>query len=113
MALIDYKIARITRDNRHVEAVINIYRGSYQDVTRTDIFGNTTTVNKYVRAARVAQRRLAYDVTRDMTKDEFLQKARAYLNSKLLAFADKNRHTVIAPQQDVTKLEAVSNEQEP
>jgi fructose-specific component phosphotransferase system IIB-like protein len=58
----------------------------------------------------IAERTFTYDVPRDMTREEFLTKARAYLNNKLLTYAQKNGHTVITEQQDTSELESVSNE---
>lgn len=109
MALIDYKIVRFSHEGRHVSALVRLYRGAMQDVEEPMVGGGTQTVNRYVRIALVAQRTYEYDVPRDMSREEFIVKARAYLNNKLMAFAESNGHTVIPPQQDTAGLEVFAN----
>lgn len=109
MALLDYKIVRFSHDKRHVDATVRVYRGSITTENET-IGGELLPVTRYRRIAVVAERNFSYDVPRDMTREEFLAKARAYLNNKLLNYAQRNGHTVITEQQDTSELEAVSNE---
>ena len=111
MALIDYKIVRIQRENRHIEIVVRLYRGSV--TTQDELVGMqfvSTPITRYRRTAVVAQRKFTYDIPRDMTKEEFFVKARTYLNKKLLDYAAANGHTVIDEEQDITDLEPVANE---
>lgn len=111
MALLDYKIVNISSNNRHIESVVRVYRGA---ITQQDeLVGMPpvlTPITRYRRIATVAQRVFKYDIPRDMTREEFVTKARAYLNKKLLDYATENGHTVIAQQQDITDLEPVDNE---
>lgn len=109
MALLDYKIVRFSHEGRHVDATVRVYRGA---ITTQDEETSTglQSVTRYRRIATVAERTFSYDVPRDMTREEFLTKARAYLNNKLLTYATAHGHTVISEQQDITDLESVSNE---
>lgn len=111
MALLDYKIVRFSHDKRHVSADVRVYRGDISTQQETLPTG-TQDVTRYRRAAKVREFHVEYDVPRDMTREEFLQKARAFLNNKLLTYAQANGHTVITEQQDITAMEAVSNEVE-
>lgn len=111
MALLDYKIVRISQDKRHVSADIRVYRGAVT-TEQEEVNGQLQDVTRYRRIAKVREFHLEYKVPRDMTRAEFIQKARAYLNNKLLTFAQANGHTVITEQQDVADLEEVSNEVE-
>ena len=111
MALLDYKITRFSHEGRHVEVDVRVYRGAVTTENQTvDAFGTQEPVTRYRRIATVAERTFSYDVPRDMTREEFLQKGRAWLNNKLLNYAQANGHTVITEQQDLSDLEAVSNE---
>lgn len=114
MALIDYKIRKLSHEKRHVSINVAIYRGRIQDVTQYDFMtGNdVVTPNVYVRIAKMREFTIEYDVPRDMTRQEFLTKAQAYLNNKILTYAQNNNHTVISVQHDITKLEPVTNEKE-
>ena len=111
MALLDYKIVRFSHEGRHVEATVRVYRGAI--TTENEIVGLTNElqpVTRYRRIAVVGERNFSYDVPRDMTRAEFLAKARAFLNNKLLNYATAKGHTVITDEQDITDLEPVSNE---
>lgn len=110
MALIDYKIRNVSRAGRRVSVSLSVFRGSMQDVTVTDPKGVQTIENQYVRTAKVVDRTYTFDITRDMTVGEFLGKIFAYLNDKLVKFAETNGHTVITKQQDTAGMESVSNE---
>lgn len=111
MALLDYKIVRFSHDKRHVVATVRVYRGAVTTENETvGPMGEQGPVTRYRRTAMLAERTFEYDVPRDMTRAEFIEKARAYINNKLLAYATKNAHTVITDQRDVSKLEAVANE---
>jgi hypothetical protein len=110
MALLDYKLVRFSHDKRHVTATLRVYRGAVTTEDERNINGEMVPVTRYRRIATVAERTFEYDVPRDMTRNEFITKARAYFNNKLLTFAQNNGHTVITEQQDTTDLEAVSNE---
>jgi len=116
MALLDYKIVRYSHNGRHVSADVRVYRGRMEDETHTNLDGSTFTTNRYVRIAKVRTFHLEYDVPRDMTRDmtrkEFVAKVRAYLNNKLLTYAQVNGHTVISQQQDTSEYEDVVNESE-
>lgn len=114
MALIDYKIKRLSHEKRHVTVDISVYRGAFQDVSYFDPILNETVItpNVYVRIAKVRDITMEYDVPKEMTRQEFFEKAQAYINNKILALADKGGHTVIEVQRDVSKLEAVTNEKE-
>lgn len=81
-----------------------------QDIDVSPARDGSQMVNQYVRIAKVAERSYEYDVPRDMTREEFLVKARALLNQRLLTFAQANGHTVITQQQDTTDFEPVNNE---
>lgn len=109
MALLDYKIVRLSHDKRHVDATVRVYRGAITTQNET-INGEVQSVTRYRRIATVAERTFSYDIPRDMTREEFLQKGRSYLNNKLLNYATANGHTVITEQQDISELEGVSNE---
>lgn len=111
MALLDYKIVRFSHEGRHVSADIRVYRGAIATLPE-EVDGQLQDVTRYRRAAKVREFHVEYDVPRDMTREEFLQKARAYLNNKLLAYAQANGHTVITQQQGITDLEPVDNEVE-
>lgn len=111
MALLDYKIVRFSHEGRHVEATVRVYRGAI--TTENEITGlanELQPVTRYRRIAVVGERNFSYDVPRDMTRAEFLAKARAYLNNKLLTYATARGHTVITEQQDISELESVTNE---
>jgi hypothetical protein len=111
MALIDYKIVRFSHEGRHVVATVRVYRGAItteQEPTPTGL----QDVTRYRRILKVRERTFEYDVPRDMTREEFLVKARAYLNQKLLDWAATNGHTVITEQQDTTGNEPMLNETE-
>lgn len=113
MALIDYKIVRFSHDKRHVSVTVRLYRGAVEDVLQvTPENPNGSLVSTYVRKAKVAERTFEYDVPTNMSKQEFLTKARSFLNKKLNDFANTNGHTVITPQQDVSAYEAPLNERE-
>jgi hypothetical protein len=111
MALLDYKIVRFSHDGRHVTANVRVYRGA---VTTEQEFVDSILqdVTRYRRIASIGERTYEYYVPQDMSKEEFLRKARAYFNNKLIAYAQSNGHTIITQQQDTTDLEAVSNETE-
>ncbi len=111
MAILDYKIVRFSHDGRHVTATVRVYRGAITTEQET-IDGVLQDVTRYRRIATVREKTYEYDVPQDMSKGDFLRKARAYFNNKLLAFATKNGHTVITQQQGTTDLEAVTNETE-
>lgn len=111
MALLDYKIVRFSHEKRHVDATVRVYRGAVTTENEpVGLSGELQPVTRYRRIATVAERNFSYDVPRDMTRAEFLAKARAYLNKKLLTYANAHGHTVITEQQDISELEAVSNE---
>ncbi len=112
MALLDYKIIRYSHNGRHVSADVRVYRGRMKDETHTNLDGSTFTTERYMRIAKVRTFHLEYDVPKDMTREEFVRKVRAYLNNKLLTYAQKNGHTVISQQQDVSEYEDVVNESE-
>lgn len=113
MALLDYKIVDFSHDKRHVKATVRVYRGAVTTQTEQDIINDTTQdVTRYRRIAKVAERTFEYDVPRDMTKQEFLRKARAWLNKKIQDFATANGHTVITEQLDLTDYEPMLNEKE-
>lgn len=112
MALLDYKIVRYSHNGRHVSADVRVYRGRMEDETHTNLDGSTFTTERYVRIAKVRTFHLEYDVPRDMTREEFVAKVRAYLNKKLLTYAQANGHTVISQQKDVSEHEDVVNESE-
>ena len=111
MALLDYKLVRFSHDKRHVTATLRVYRGA---ITTEDEMRGTppepTPVTRYRRIATVAERTFEYDVPQDMSREDFLRKARAYFNNKLLTYAQANGHTVITEQQDTSDLEPVDNE---
>lgn len=111
MALLDYKIVRFSHEGRHVTATVRVYRGAITTEQET-VDGVLQPVTRYRRIATVRERTFEYDVPQDMSKENFLRKARAYFNNKLLAFAAEKGHTVITQQQDTTNLEAVANETE-
>lgn len=111
MALLDYKIVRFSHEGRHVDATVRVYRGAVTTEDElTGISRELAPVTRYRRNAMVAERTFSYDVPRNMTREEFLQKARAYLNNKLLNYATAHGHTVIIEQQDITDLEEVTND---
>lgn len=112
MALLDYKIVRYSHSGRHVSADVRVYRGRMEDETHTNLDGSTFTTRRYMRIAKVRTFHLEYDVPRDMTREEFVAKVRAYLNNKLLTYAQANGHTVISKQQDVSEYEDVANKSE-
>lgn len=110
MALLDYKIVSFSHVNRHVVVKVRVYRGTVGAETEfNSITHQNESITRYRRAAKVREFTLTYDVPRDMTREEFIQKARAYLNKRLLDYAAANGHTVITEQQDITGLEEVSN----
>lgn len=111
MALLDFKIAKIQKNKRHIAVTINVYRGK---VTIEDelVDDKLAPVKRYRRIAKVGSRTFEYDVPKDMTRKEFMPKARAFLRNKLLTFAETKSHTVITQQRDISKLEAVTNEKE-
>lgn len=109
MALLDYKIVRFSHDKRHVDVTVRVYRGAVTTENENTIDG-IQPVTRYRRIAVVAERNFSYDVPRDMDRQEFLQKARAYLNNKLLNYATARGHTVITEQHDIADLEPVDNE---
>lgn len=111
MALLDYKIVNISHDKRHISAKIRVYRGAIT-TEQEEVAREMVDVTRYRRIAKVREFHLEYDVPRDMTRKEFLQKARAYLNNKLLAYAQANGHTVITEQHDISDYEPVLNEVE-
>lgn len=109
MALLDYKIVRFSHEGRHVTADVRVYRGAI--TTAQEIVDQSLQdVTRYRRTAKVLEKHFEYDVPSDMTRDEFLKKARAYLNKKLLDYATAHGHTVITDEQDITDLETVTNE---
>ena len=112
MALLDYKIIRYSHNGRHVSGDVRVYRGRMEDETHTNLDGSTFTTERYVRIAKVRTFHLEYDVPRDMTREEFVAKVRAYLNNKLLTYAQANGHTVISQQQDTSEYDDVVNESE-
>jgi hypothetical protein len=111
MALLDYKITRLSHNGRHVTANVRVYRGSVT-TEQDSVNGTMQDVTRYRRIAKVREFTVDYDVPRGMTRDEFATKARAYLNNKLIAYAQANGHTVINQQQDITDYEPVDNELE-
>lgn len=115
MAIIDYKIKNFSHLRRNVKVVISVFRGTYQNITYTDpiTFQQVTANNVYVRVAKVRDFTFEYEVTRDMTRAEFIEKARAYLNEKIVDFATRNGHTVINQQTSVVGLEPVINKKLP
>jgi hypothetical protein len=111
MALIDYKIVQFSHEGRHVKIKARIYRGAVT-TEQEEVERELVDVTRYRRNAMVRERVFEYDVPRDMTRQEFITKVRAYLNSKLIQFAQANGHTVIDEQQDISELESVVNETE-
>jgi hypothetical protein len=110
MALLDYKLVRFSHDKRHVTATLRVYRGAVTTEDERNINGEMVPVTRYRRIATVAERTFEYDVPQEMSKEDFIRKARAYFNNKLLTFTQKNGHTIITEQQDTTDLEPVDNE---
>lgn len=111
MALLDYKITRLSHEGRHVTADVRVYRGAIT-TEQEEVNRELVDVTRYRRIATVRERTFEYDVPRDMTREEFLTKVRAYLNNKLLTYAAANGHTVITEQQDIADYEPVVNEVE-
>lgn len=109
MALLDYKIVRLSHEGRHISADIRVYRGAIT-TQQEEVDGDMTDVTRYRRAAKVREFHVEYDVPRDMSREEFITKARAHLNNKLLMYAQANGHTVITEEQDTSDLEPVANE---
>jgi len=109
MALLDYKIVRFSHEGRHVSADICVYRGAVT-TEQENVDGDLQDVTRYRRIAKVLERHFEVDVPRDMTREEFLIKVRAYLNKKLLDYASAKGHTIITQQQDLTDYEDFSNE---
>lgn len=112
MAILDYKIVDFSHDKRHVKATVRLYTGEV--TTEPETFEDTTQdVTRYRRTAKVAEKTYEYDVPRDMTKEEFLRKGRAYLNKKLQDYATANGHTVIDEQLDLTDFEDFDTPENP
>lgn len=112
MALLEYKIAGVSHNGSHASAIVRVYRGTMQDITVTSPNGTQRIENQYVRAAKVRDFNLEYDIPRTMDEIEFLRKARARLNARIIDFANANGHTVVNYQQDVSENEPVHNENE-
>lgn len=111
MALLDYKITRLSHEGRHVTVTIRVYRGSIGTESESGN-GVPTDVTRYRRIALVRERTLDFDVPRDMSANEFARKTRGVLNRRIIDWADLNGHTIISQQQDLTDYEPVLNESE-
>lgn len=113
MALLDFKIVGIKRTGRQISALVRVFRGQYTNVPVRDPFtGVESTELQYKRIAKVLEKVYQYEIPRDMTKDEFFAKARAYFRKKLIDYATANGHTVITDQLDITDWEPMTNESE-
>jgi hypothetical protein len=109
MALLDYKIVNFSHTGRHVTATVRVYRGAVT-TEQEEVMGVVQDVTRYRRIARVLERVYTYDVPSEWSREQFLVKARAYLNKKLADYATANGHTVITEQTDIADLEVVDNE---
>lgn len=111
MALLDYKIVRFSHEGRHVTTDVRVYRGAI--TTQQELVdGAMQDVTRYRRTAMVLEKHYEYDVPIDMTREEFITKARKYLNNKLIIYANNHGHTVITKEKDVEGLDEVTNESE-